>query len=182
MLALARNRRPTLTSPVGSFPPSGYGLYDMAGNTWEWTSDWWVVRHAEAVKGSCCGPPPINPRITSSEASYDATQPQFRIPRRVVKGGVASLCAQLLLAVPSGGATAADDRHEYEPYRLSVCLASRRTTRWITRKGVQRMAVSEVQPPAVRNVRALRPSDGARWRVTPASQVGHFPSSYFTCT
>lgn len=64
------------TAAVGSFPPNGYGLYDMAGNVWEWTTDWYTDTGT-----ACC-----------AEESYDPAQPQFRVPRRVVKGG-SFLCA-----------------------------------------------------------------------------------------
>ncbi len=62
------------TSPIDAFPANGYGLHDMIGNVWEWTSSP-VTRHGAAAK-SCCVP----------------ANPDPRLERRVVKGG-SHLCA-----------------------------------------------------------------------------------------
>jgi formylglycine-generating enzyme required for sulfatase activity len=76
------------TAPVGSFPPNGYGLYEMAGNVWEWTTDWYRSTHEEGAS-ACCAP--SNPRGGKLEDSYDPAQP-LKIPRKVMKGG-SYLCA-----------------------------------------------------------------------------------------
>jgi formylglycine-generating enzyme required for sulfatase activity len=78
------------TSPVGSFPPNGFGACDMTGNVWEWTADFFAPRHPDEVAKACCVP--RNPRVTSPGASLTPGQPGADIPRRVIKGG-SHLCA-----------------------------------------------------------------------------------------
>ena len=60
------------TSPVGFFPPNGYGLHDMAGNVWEWTSDPYRLPSAGAPASPCCAP---------------QTPGEDPMPTRVIKGG-----------------------------------------------------------------------------------------------
>jgi formylglycine-generating enzyme required for sulfatase activity len=78
------------TSPVTAFPANGFGIHDMIGNVWEWTTDWWSSKHeADAAKPCCI---PQNPRGGRENQSYDPAQPEIGIPRKVIKGG-SHLCA-----------------------------------------------------------------------------------------
>jgi formylglycine-generating enzyme len=76
------------TAPVGRYRPNGYGLLDMIGNVWEWTSDWFQP-HAE-TSHACCTLG--NPRGGGRRESVDPNLRDVAIPRRVMKGG-SHLCS-----------------------------------------------------------------------------------------
>ncbi|WP_031299132.1 formylglycine-generating enzyme family protein [Sphingobium lactosutens] len=75
------------TVPVRSYPENGYGLYDMIGNVWEWTADWYS--HARVDGSSCCGSVGREQDAMQKSVDRDAA---IAVPRRVLKGG-SHLCA-----------------------------------------------------------------------------------------
>ena len=80
------------TCPVKSYPPNGYGLYEVCGNVWEWTTDWFAPGHTAGESRQARllrRRPPARSRDRAEPRPPPARTP---IPRRVVKGG-SFLCA-----------------------------------------------------------------------------------------
>jgi formylglycine-generating enzyme len=74
-----------ITAPVGSYEPNGYGLHDMAGNVWEWCSDWYRFDYYAQS-------PKLNPQGPSKDQSHDPNEPGAA--KKVQRGG-SFLCSDL---------------------------------------------------------------------------------------
>jgi formylglycine-generating enzyme required for sulfatase activity len=78
------------TTPIGSYPPNGYGLYDMAGNAWQWVADWY---RSDAFKRDATNAPVVNPHGPNDSFDAEARNYPATAPARVMRGG-SFLCSE----------------------------------------------------------------------------------------
>jgi formylglycine-generating enzyme len=97
------------TAPVAQYPANGYGLFDVAGNVWEWVSDWYRPDYYATLAKS--GTIAINPQGPAS--SFDPDEP--RTMKRVHRGGsflcTSQYCSRYMVGTRSKGDVATSTNH-----------------------------------------------------------------------
>ena len=124
------------TSPVTAFPPNGYGVHDMIGNVWEWTTDFYSQKHDADAPKACCIPE--NPRGGPEAAKLRPAPARNQNSPPGHQRRLAPVRAGLMPPLPAGGAPCGAGRHIHEPCGFSMhqarCLMSkqRRVTLCLT--------------------------------------------------
>ena len=113
------------TSPVTAFPPNGYGLYDMIGNVWEWTSDFYAAETSDGRAESLLYPQ--EPARWSGGSEPRSLPAGNKDSPSGSERRFASVRTELLPPLPSGGASPAAGRYLSKPRRLPLHHSERKS-------------------------------------------------------
>ena len=136
--------------PVRSFPGNGYGLYQMAGNVWEWTTDYFQPVHE--VANGCCphtqsdGPETWRRRSSGPDDGNASC-----------KGRLVPLLKQLLPPVPAGGPPRRDRRYIDVPYWVPLHRPGRLSETRIRRRHTPTLGWECGHPPPIHDPRRGHP-------------------------